>query len=226
MCQDGTALARACSCVCVRCHSPRLAVAAYLIPCDGRLRLSPLFPSRLWKEGGGGSGEVDGRMSRRNKEQRVNYHLFPLPPFKGEIKAALSCLLPPLNPPPGPPTHHHPSLHTRRPSPAAHQTSPVNLQSPLLPYRRSTYSSLVRRAHGQQGDAPLHRHTCTQTQGSDTCFPRCLLQVLCFLLCFVCACSPPASRLAIIVLCLVRPTPRTVSGLGLSFSSVRSTYKS
>lgn len=39
-------------------------------------------------------------MSRRNKEQRVNYHLFPLPPFKGEIKAALSCLLPPFNPPP------------------------------------------------------------------------------------------------------------------------------
>lgn len=42
-------------------------------------------------------------MSRRNKEQRVNYHLFPLPPFKGEIKAALSCLLPPFNPPLPPP---------------------------------------------------------------------------------------------------------------------------
>lgn len=68
-------------------------------------------------------------MRRRNKEQRVNYHLFLLPPFKGEIKAALSFLHSPSILPP---------FHTPRPSPA-----PIRPRLLIC----SPYSSLIGNLH-------------------------------------------------------------------------------
>lgn len=143
-----------------------------------------------------------GRTSRRNKEQRVNYHLFPFPPFKGEIKAALSCLLPPVHAPPQasphpPPCSSHPSPFTSRPSDprlliCSHCSSLIGDL-----HIHHLYATLMDTRVMPPQHPPLH---------SDTCYPRCLLQVLCFLFCFAVlhlACVSPLPSRVLLGRCLV-----------------------
>ena len=91
-------------------------------------------------------------MWRRNKEHRVNYHLFLLP-FKGEIKADL----PPTFPQHPPPLVLLSPLHSK-----LYQNWPVNLYSLLYVIEKSTYSSVTKSVHWKPSDAGTHAHTHTR----------------------------------------------------------------